>query len=316
MNGRSHAPCGDCDAMATARVRRGGRARAGAKRARACESEGAAARGAATGGARERAAAAAAARNGVVVKPRADIRAEERTAVTASQAGHASHARPVPARFTCCNVLAPSAPGGGVEPQCAMFGPPRSPAGARKPVFAGTRVLPAFPARQPDKISIVSVIVQRACLYLAQHGARPARRTAAATVQADSSALCSPRPPQPCSSRACSTGRRRRRTTSRSSRTGSLTRTRVRRLRNARPKPPRFKQGLRRDAASAPIRAPGASRAAAAATQYGPDASRAATAAPAPPVAAQTLRTLRRASSARTPWPLCCWRRWLASTAA
>ena len=51
-----------------------------------------------------------------------------------------------------------------------MFGPPRSPAG-RKPVFAGQRVLPAFPARAPDKIQIVSVIVQRACLYLAQHGA-------------------------------------------------------------------------------------------------------------------------------------------------
>jgi hypothetical protein len=57
-----------------------------------------------------------------------------------------------------------------------MFGPPRSPAG-RKPVFAGQRVLPAFPARAPDKIQIVSVIVQRACLYLAQHGARPAWRT-------------------------------------------------------------------------------------------------------------------------------------------
>jgi hypothetical protein len=122
--------------------------------------------------------------------------------------------------------------------------------------------------------------------------------------------------PQPCWSRACSTGRRRRRTTSRSSRTGSLTRMRVRRLRNARPRLPRFKQGLRRDVASAPVRAPDASRAAAGATQYGPDAPRAATAAPAPLACAQTLRTLRRASSARTPWPLCCWRRWLASTAA
>jgi hypothetical protein len=198
VTGQSHAPCGDCDAMATARVRRGWRASAGAKRARACDSEGAAARAAATGGARERAAAAAAARSGLVVKlPRADISAEERTAVTAAQAGPASHALPCPRLLRLLQCPGAERPRwrrrSRSAPCLGRRGRPRAPASRSLPAIVCFRPSPRG-SRTRYRLCLSSCS-GLACTWRstvrARRGGRAAR--AAATVQADSSALASPR---------------------------------------------------------------------------------------------------------------------------
>jgi hypothetical protein len=54
-----------------------------------------------------------------------------------------------------------------------MFGPSSGPGGTtpRKP-FNGHRVMPAtLPARTPDRMAVVQVLVRRACMYLARFGA-------------------------------------------------------------------------------------------------------------------------------------------------
>ena len=105
-----------------------------------------------------------------------------------------------------------------------MFGPPGGPTPTKRPPVNGYRVLPVapLPARSPDRMLVVSVLVRRACLYLAQYGASCAGAPAGAPVAGEGLLVLSRQlttaaavRAQRWRSRASFTGRRRSTTTPR-----------------------------------------------------------------------------------------------------